>query len=189
MILGAFIAALPSAATAQDELDGAADSIADQKVHVAFREVDQSDLMGGVSFVDMENLFEKRYSTYSLTDMMSVTTSDLWDMGGGITLVDGVERPANDITPSEISQVTYLKGAQAVVLYGGRAATTKPAPTTVLRPPSPKNRSTTLRPVQTPTVTPASTSSPTTTSRSTTSATRERLSSTAAENSPNSMPT
>lgn len=64
MILGAFIAALPSAATAQDELDGAADSIADQKVHVAFREVDQSDLMGGVSFVDMENLFEKRYSTY-----------------------------------------------------------------------------------------------------------------------------
>lgn len=122
MILGAFIAALPSAATAQDELDGAADSIADQKVHVAFREVDQSDLMGGVSFVDMENLFEKRYSTYSLTDMMSVTTSDLWDMGGGITLVDGVERPANDITPSEISQVTYLKGAQAVVLYGSRAA-------------------------------------------------------------------
>ncbi len=121
MILGAFMAALPSAATAQDEVRESADSL-NQMVHVAFREMDQRDIMGGVSFVDMESLFDKRYSTYSLSDMMSVTTSDLWDMGGGLVLVDGVERPANDITPSEISQVTYLKGAQAVVLYGSRAA-------------------------------------------------------------------
>lgn len=121
MILGAFLAALPSAATAQDEVGESTDSL-NQMVHVAFREMDQRDIMGGVSFVDMESLFDKRYSTYSLSDMMSVTTSDLWDMGGGLVLVDGVERPANDITPSEISQVTYLKGAQAVVLYGSRAA-------------------------------------------------------------------
>jgi TonB-dependent Receptor Plug Domain. len=37
-------------------------------------------------------------------------------------LVDGIPRVANNVLPSEIDQITFLKGAQAVVLYGSRAA-------------------------------------------------------------------
>lgn len=37
-------------------------------------------------------------------------------------LVDGVPRSIDNITTSEIDQITFLKGANAVVLYGSRAA-------------------------------------------------------------------
>ena len=39
-----------------------------------------------------------------------------------LILVDGVPRNIDYISPTEISQITFLKGAQAVVLYGSRAA-------------------------------------------------------------------
>src|SRR5690606_8993621 len=37
-------------------------------------------------------------------------------------LVDGVPRDADNVVPTEIDQITFLKGASAVVLYGSRAA-------------------------------------------------------------------
>ena len=37
-------------------------------------------------------------------------------------LVDGVPRDADNVMPSEIAQISFLKGAQAVVLYGSKAA-------------------------------------------------------------------
>ena len=37
-------------------------------------------------------------------------------------LVDGVPRDINYVKPSEIKTITFLKGAQAVVLYGSRGA-------------------------------------------------------------------
>lgn len=39
-----------------------------------------------------------------------------------LILVDRVPRNIDYISPTEISQITFLKGAQAVVLYGSRAA-------------------------------------------------------------------
>jgi len=43
-------------------------------------------------------------------------------MDSYLVLVDGVPRDANNVLPTEIEQVTFLKGASAVVLYGSRAA-------------------------------------------------------------------
>src|SRR5690606_29196758 len=37
-------------------------------------------------------------------------------------LVDGVPRDANNVVPTEIEQISFLKGASAVLLYGSRAA-------------------------------------------------------------------
>lgn len=103
-----------------------ADELLDStKVHVAFRTVDKMDLLGGVSEVDMEKLIEKDYSTYSLNDMQSFVggyNGQLWNQGEVLVLVDGVPRDANNILPSEIAQITFMKGAQAVVLYGSRGA-------------------------------------------------------------------
>lgn len=95
------------------------------KVNVAFRSVAQSELMGGVSAVDLEALTEKDYSTYSLDNMQAFVggyDGQLWNMGEALVLVDGVPRDANNILPTEIANITFLKSAQAVVLYGSRGA-------------------------------------------------------------------
>ena len=95
------------------------------KVHVAFRTVEEMNLMGGVSVVDMEKLTEKDYSTYSLSDMQAFVdgyNGELWNQGSPLVLVDGVPRDANNVLPTEIAQITFMKSAQAIVLYGSRGA-------------------------------------------------------------------
>lgn len=102
------------------------DSLNGEMVQVAYRKVNQNDLLGGVSFVNVEKLMEKNYITYSLTDMQNYVGgwngNSLWGMDSYLCLVDGVPRDANNVMPSEIEQITFLKGAAAVVLYGSRAA-------------------------------------------------------------------
>lgn len=99
-------------------------------VQVAYRKVARKDLLGGVSVVDMEALTGKNYNTYSLDNLQGYVGgwngNSLWGMDGDnagyLVLVDGVPRAANNVMPTEIAQITLLKGAQAVVLYGSRAA-------------------------------------------------------------------
>lgn len=97
-----------------------------ETVQVAFRKVNQNDLLGGVSFVNVEELMKKNYITYSLTDMQGYVGgwngNSLWAMDGYLVLVDGVPRDVNNVMPSEIAQISFLKSASAVVLYGSRAA-------------------------------------------------------------------
>ncbi len=95
------------------------------KVNVAFRTADEKDILGGVSTVNMEELGKKSYTSYSLQNMQSLVTGydgQLWDMGEAWVLVDGVPRDANNVLPQEIESISFLKGAQAVVLYGSRAS-------------------------------------------------------------------
>ena len=130
------MAASPLAANAQTT--NGADSVeAKKKVHVAFRDMDADKLLGGVSYVDMEELQKKDYTTGSLDDLYALVGgwngNNLWGMDTEkldnndnsnmpLVIIDGVKRPSNNVLPSEIEQVTFLKGAQAVVLYGPKAA-------------------------------------------------------------------
>jgi len=104
-------------------------------VKTAFRSVNQNDILGGVSFVNVEEMIEKNYTTGSLDNMEAFVGGwngkSIWGMDEGVehdsdqgylVLVDGVPRDANNVQPSEIAQITFLKGANAVVLYGSRAA-------------------------------------------------------------------
>ena len=116
-------ALLPVAAVAQTEKEYT-DSVASQ-VNVAFRTVNEADLMGGVSTVNMVEQAKKDYTTYSLDGMDALVggyNGQLWNQGEALVLVDGVPRDANNVLPTEIEQITFLKGASAVVLYGSRAA-------------------------------------------------------------------
>ncbi|MBR1388065.1 MAG: TonB-dependent receptor plug domain-containing protein, partial [Prevotella sp.] len=132
-------AASPVAANAQTTDDAAdADSIvAKKKVHVAFRDKDADHILGGVSYIDMEELQKKDYMTSSLEDMYALVGgwngNNLWGMDNErldnndnsnlpLVIIDGVKRPSNNVLPSEIEQITFLKGAQAVVLYGAKGA-------------------------------------------------------------------
>ena len=116
-------ALLPVAAVAQTEKEYT-DSVASQ-VNVAFRTVNEADLMGGVSTVNMIEQAKKDYTTYSLDGMDALVggyNGQLWNQGEALVLVDGVPRDANNVLPTEIEQITFLKAASAVVLYGSRAA-------------------------------------------------------------------
>ena len=116
-------ALLPVAAVAQTEKEYT-DSVASQ-VNVAFRTVNEVDLMGGVSTVNMIEQAKKDYTTYSLDGMDALVggyNGQLWNQGEALVLVDGVPRDASNVLPTEIEQITFLKAASAVVLYGSRAA-------------------------------------------------------------------
>ena len=133
------MAAAPLAAVAQtaEGADAADSTVVKKKVHVAFRDVDADHLLGGVSFVDMEELSKKDYTQSSLEDLMGLVGgwngNNLWGMDNDrldnndntnmpLVIIDGVKRPSNNVLPSEIEQITFLKGAQAVVLYGSKGA-------------------------------------------------------------------
>ena len=132
----AMLAASPMAVSAQTAVS--ADSVtAKKKVHVAFRDKDADQLLGGVSYIDMEELQKKDYTMGSLDDLYGLVGgwngNNLWGMDNEcldnndnsnmpLVIIDGVKRPSNNVLPSEIEQVTFLKGAQAVVLYGAKGA-------------------------------------------------------------------
>lgn len=114
-------------AAAQDGMANVAEQAGDSlsKVQVAFRATDKQDLLGGISVIDVADLTKKAYSTYSLDFIENVVggvNNKIWGMDSYLVVVDGMVRDANNVLPSEIDQITILKGSAAVVLYGSRAS-------------------------------------------------------------------
>ena len=116
------------AASAQTVAENGADSL----VQVAYRQVAAQDLMGSVSYVDMEELITKNYNTSSTNSLGNLhgiiggwNNNSLWGMDGDnngyLVLIDGIPRDANNISPTEIDQISFLKSASAIALYGSRA--------------------------------------------------------------------
>ena len=103
---------------------------ADSLVQVAYRQVAVRDLLGSVSVVDMPELIDRNYITNSLSDMEGLVGgwngNSLWGMDGDnaryLVLVDGIPRDADNVQPTEIAQISFMKSAAAVALYGSRAA-------------------------------------------------------------------
>ena len=94
-------------------------------INVAFRQSDARDVIVPVSTVNVKDLLEKNYNTYSLDNMQALVAGyngQLWNQGDALVMVDGVPRDANNVLPTEIENITFMKGASAVVLYGSRAA-------------------------------------------------------------------
>ena len=136
IFLLAMVVASPMTVNAQTS-DDADTAVEKKKVHVAYRDKDADQLLGGVSYVDMEELAKKDYTMSSLEDMYGLVSGwnggNLWGMDNDrldnndnsnlpIVIIDGVKRPSNNVLPSEIEQITFLKGAQAVVMYGAKGA-------------------------------------------------------------------
>ncbi|WP_281297500.1 SusC/RagA family TonB-linked outer membrane protein [Flavobacterium limnophilum] len=97
----------------------------DQSVQVAFKKVQERDLLGDVSYVNIPEILAKNYTTYSLDGLQAFVggfNGNIWGSGGYLVLVDGIPRDATSILPVEIEQVSFLKGVAAVALYGSRAA-------------------------------------------------------------------
>ena len=116
------VLAMMTAMPAEAQIDAADSAL----VNVAYRKVAKEDIMGGVSSVNYRDLMDKNYNTYSLDNMQGYVAgyngNGMWGFTDQLVLIDGVPREANNVLPSEIEEITFLKGAQAVVLYGSRAA-------------------------------------------------------------------
>ncbi|MBN9382490.1 MAG: SusC/RagA family TonB-linked outer membrane protein [Chitinophagaceae bacterium] len=102
---------------------GATNLGADSIVHVAYRNVQRKDLAGAISVLNPPQYLDKHYGTNPTEGMGAfIGGGNLWNLGAGLILVDGEPRALSDVTANEIEQITFLKGANAVVLYGARAA-------------------------------------------------------------------
>lgn len=122
IFFGAMLACSPCVmAHAQAEND----SVQSEKIPVAFKNVDEKDLLGGVSVLDYEELTKKNFNTYSMDNMQGYIngfSGQLWGNDSYLVLVDGVPREASTVLPTDIDKITFLKSAAAVALYGSRAA-------------------------------------------------------------------
>lgn len=97
----------------------------EEEVPVAFRKINRKDLFNDVAAVDVSGLLSKNYSTYSLDNMEVFAPGfhgNLWGMDSYLTLVDGIPRDAGSVLPTEIDKISFLKGVNAIALYGSRAA-------------------------------------------------------------------
>lgn len=127
LVLGA-LTATTSLVQAQDTIVNNKTSNAPDEgaVQVAFRQVQKKDLPAGVSVVDVATQMKQNYMTYSLENMDAWASgfngNSMWGMGSYLLVIDGVPREAGNVLPTEIEQITFLKGVNAVALYGSRAA-------------------------------------------------------------------
>jgi len=95
----------------------------DSLVNVAYTTVSKKDLSNAISVLNPSEYIDKGFGTYSLEGIDAlIGGTNFWGLGSVLVLVDGVPRSSDDATLAEIDQITYLKGANAVVLYGSRAA-------------------------------------------------------------------
>lgn len=126
LILASTLAAIGPVAMAQDSSEVATPAVADNRVQVAFRRVDKKDALGGVSVVDVAGQMKQNYMTYSLENMDAwaggFNGNSMWGLGGYLLVIDGVPREATNVLPTEIDKITFMKGVNAVALYGSRAA-------------------------------------------------------------------
>jgi len=132
IILCAILVGGPLCSTAQNDIPNgnftsSKDSLTTKNdmIQLIFHQVNKKDLLGGVTEVNVAELMKKNYSTYSLDNMEDFVggyNGNMWGRDSYLVLVDGVPRDANNVLPTEIDKITFLKGAQAVILYGSRAA-------------------------------------------------------------------
>jgi len=126
IILTLFATSFAPVAIQAQEVEEDADSTAAVMVNLAFgQEKDAKDILGGVSYIDTKEVFANNFHTYALDNISSLAMGVTgWNgnirgcQRAPIYVVDGVIRDINNVTPSEIEQVTILKSAEAVMLYG-----------------------------------------------------------------------
>ena len=105
--------------------DDADSTVVKKKVHVAFRDKDPDHLLGGISYVDMEELQKKDYMTSSLEDMYALVGgwngNNLWGMDNDrldnndnsnmpLVIIDGVKRPSGSKGAKGAILITTKRG-------------------------------------------------------------------------------
>lgn len=127
LIAAIALTGLLPAVQAQDTSGTAISNVPENNTaQVAFRKLNKKDVLGGIAVVDVSTQMTQNYMNYSLENMESWASgfngNSMWGMGSYLLVVDGVPRDATNVLPTEIEQISFLKGVNAVALYGSRAA-------------------------------------------------------------------
>ena len=96
-----------------------ADTTAKKKIHVAFRDTDADHLLGGVSYVDMEELQKKDYIVRSLDDLYGLVSgwdgSHMWGMDNSdldthdeYSMVQRLQRVLS-LSPPSVARLTVFR--------------------------------------------------------------------------------
>ncbi len=96
----------------------------DSLINVAFGKQAIKDVLGGVSSVNVTQLMKKDYHSYSLDGLQGLIggyDGNVWGKNP-LILVDGVVRSASTINATEVEEVTVMKAASAIALYGSKGA-------------------------------------------------------------------
>jgi TonB-linked SusC/RagA family outer membrane protein len=98
-----------------------------QQVYVPFGKVDKQDLPSAVSVLNPETYIDKDFNLSVESGMTGrvaglLWSNNIWGMENAAVFIDGVRREFSDITFVEVQQITVLKGANAVALYGTQGA-------------------------------------------------------------------
>ncbi|MBP5683457.1 MAG: SusC/RagA family TonB-linked outer membrane protein [Bacteroidales bacterium] len=102
-------------------------------IDLPYRKVNENDLIGSVSYVNVVDKMETNYTTATFDNMETYVGgwngSTLWGMSNEnssyFVVIDGCPRGLTgheNLIPTEIESITFLKGADAVALYGSRGA-------------------------------------------------------------------
>ncbi len=103
-------------------------------VNLAFRKVNENDLVGSVSYVNVEEKMEYNYTSTRVLDNMESYVggwngTTMWGMNpenlGYMVVIDGCPRGLaghENLLSTEVESITFLKGADAVALYGSRGS-------------------------------------------------------------------
>jgi len=102
-------------------------------IDLAYRKVNEGDLVGSVSYVNVVDNMESNYTTSTFENMEAYVGgwngTTLWGMtnenSSYYVVIDGCPRGLaghENLIPTEIESITFLKGADAVALYGSRGA-------------------------------------------------------------------
>src|SRR5690554_1896468 len=73
----------------------------------------------------LDAMTKKAYTSNSFAfveNLVGGINGNIWGMNEMLVVIDGMVRDANNVLPTEIEQITVLKGVAAVALYGSRAA-------------------------------------------------------------------
>lgn len=97
------------------------------EVYVPFGKVDRKDLTGAVSVLNPDTYIDKDFNTSVEAGMNgrvagALWSNNIWGMENAAVFIDGIRREFSDITLVEVEQITVLKGANAVALYGTQGA-------------------------------------------------------------------
>ncbi|MFA9390351.1 MAG: SusC/RagA family TonB-linked outer membrane protein [Prolixibacteraceae bacterium] len=123
VLFGMFFGFFQNAVGQTADVQNAETSDNDSLVYVAYGTVNKNDVSNAISVLNPSEYLDKHYGTYPLDGTGAfIGGSNLWNIGNALVLIDGIERSVSDITASEIDQITFLKGVNAIVLYGSRAA-------------------------------------------------------------------
>ncbi|SHM43826.1 TonB-linked outer membrane protein, SusC/RagA family [Chitinophaga jiangningensis] len=108
------------------QLDSSKKAGEGQYIQAAVDIVRNRDYAMNIPVVNMTALLKKNYITYPLDGMEALAPgfngNSLWGMGSYLLLIDGVPREVGNVMPTEIESVAFLKGVEAVALYGSTAA-------------------------------------------------------------------